>query len=97
MGDLSRALLVSGGNVTSLVRQLEAQGHVTLTVAPSDRRSQIVALTPVGISVFEALAAAHHGWIGAMLGGVPADQQEMLFALLGVVKTSIAREDGEEE
>src|SRR3546814_3430012 len=45
MGDLSRSLLVSKGNVTAIVRQLEAQKLVVSTVDPNDRRSAIVALT----------------------------------------------------
>jgi len=97
MSELSRALLVSNGNVTALVRQLHSQDLVTLATAPGDRRSQVVRLTDAGAVHFATLAAAHHAWIGAMLADVPADQQAALFTLLGVVKASIAREeDGEE-
>ena len=93
MGELSRALLVSNGNVTALVRQLQSQDHVTIETAPGDRRSQIVTLTRAGIAHFAELAAAHHHWIGAMLAGIDGDQQKALFALLGVMKTSVAREE----
>src|SRR3546814_13459619 len=48
MGDLSRSLLVSKGNVTAIVRQLEAQKLVVSTVDPNDRRSALVALTEEG-------------------------------------------------
>jgi DNA-binding MarR family transcriptional regulator len=97
MGELSRALLVSNGNVTALVRQLHSQAMVSLEAAPGDRRSQVVTLTSAGIDHFAQLAAAHHAWIGAMLADVPADQQAQLFTLLGAVKASIAREGGDEE
>jgi len=93
MGELSRALLVSNGNVTALVRQLQSQGHVTLEPAPGDRRSQVVTLTAAGVAHFADLVAAHHQWIGAMLAGVDPEQQKALFALLGVVKTSVARNE----
>ncbi|CAN5320952.1 MarR family transcriptional regulator [soil metagenome] len=97
MGELSRALLVSNGNVTALVRHLEAQGLVLIESAPTDRRSQVVSLTSLGISHFKDLAAAHHQWIGEMLAGVAADQQEELLRLLGSVKASISRDDREAE
>ena len=91
MGELSRALLVSNGNVTALVRQLQSQGHVRMEAAPGDRRSQMVTLTAEGIAYFKDLAAAHHGWIGDMLADVDSEQQQMLFMLLGAVKASISR------
>lgn len=92
MGALSRALLTSNGNSTALVRQLEAQGLITMEVAPDDRRSSIVKLTKQGAEHFAVLAAAHRQWIGAMLAKVPEAQQEALFGLLATVKASIAEE-----
>lgn len=97
MGQLSRLLLVSNGNVTPLVRQLHSQDLVSLKAQPHDRRSQKVTLTQAGIEHFENLAAAHHAWIGAMFADVPVDQQEMLFDLLGAVKHSVARDEEEPE
>jgi DNA-binding MarR family transcriptional regulator len=97
MGELSRALLVSNGNVTALVRQLEDKELVALRTLPNDRRSQVVTLTEAGIKHFAVLAAAHHEWIGTMLAGVSQDQQKTLLTLLGAVKTSIARDRGEDE
>jgi DNA-binding MarR family transcriptional regulator len=97
MGELSRALLVSNGNVTALVRQLHSRDLVTIETVPGDRRSQVVRLTPAGVAHFADLAAAHHAWVGTMLADVPADQQAQLFALLGAVKASIARAGGDEE
>jgi DNA-binding MarR family transcriptional regulator len=89
MGELSRALLVSNGNVTTIVRQLEAQGLVMSRVDPEDRRSAIVALTSAGKSRFDELAAAHHGWIRDLMVGFSLDQQRQLFDLLAGLKSSI--------
>lgn len=97
MGDLSRALLVSNGNVTALVRQLETQGYVVSRQAPDDRRSSIVALTPAGRAHFDELAAAHHGWIKGMFAGMDREEQAALYALLATLKASIAAEDQDEE
>jgi len=97
MGELSRSLLVSNGNVTALVRQLESDGHVSSQPAPEDRRRYIVALTPQGRAHFEELAAAHHGWIAAMFDRVPDAQMAELYDLLAILKRSLGSEGEESE
>lgn len=91
MGDLSRSLLVSKGNVTVIVRQLEAQKLVISTVDPNDRRSSIVALTEKGQHLFDELAAAHHGWVQELMAEFPRTRQRELFDLLADLKSSIAK------
>lgn len=92
MGSLSRALLVSNGNVTSIVRQLQDQGLVVARPDPLDGRSAIVSMTPKGKAHFAELAAAHHGWVRDALQDFPAAQQEHLLALLTDLKSSISRD-----
>lgn len=91
MGELSRALLVSNGNVTAIVRQLEEQGLVSTSPDPADRRSSIVALTPAGQKRFDELAKAHHAWIRDAFADFSTEQQKQLFAMLAELKQSIAR------
>lgn len=86
MGALSRALLVSNGNVTAIVRQLHEQGLVTSQPDPEDRRSAIVALTAEGKSQFGVLAAAHHTWVRDALRDFPAGRQDQLLTLLTELK-----------
>lgn len=92
MGDLSRALLVSNGNVTSIVKQLESQKLVTTRTDPNDRRSAIVSLTEEGKRQFGEMAEAHHGWVREALGDFPASKQKQLYDLLDDLKTSIGRD-----
>lgn len=89
MGELSKALLVSNGNITAIVRQLEAKGLVVARVDPGDRRSAIVALTPEGKRQFDEMAAAHHEWIREMMTQFPPAKQKQLYELLGDLKKSI--------
>lgn len=89
MGELSKALLVSNGNVTAIVRQLESDGLVASRPADTDRRSSIVALTPTGRRHFAQLAEAHHHWIKTMLAGVDPQSLHRLHELLGEVKASL--------
>ena len=44
MGELSRALLVSNGNVTGIVKTLARDGFVALEPLPGDRRVSVVTL-----------------------------------------------------
>jgi DNA-binding MarR family transcriptional regulator len=56
MGELSERTLTTGGNVTWLVRSLEAEGLVTRRVADADRRAAVVRLTRAGRRHFAAMA-----------------------------------------
>lgn len=59
MSELSRMLLVSNGNATTVVDRLEKDGLVRRTPSETDRRTVFVALTPAGLAQFEGLAAGH--------------------------------------
>ncbi|HLZ96698.1 MAG TPA: MarR family transcriptional regulator [Steroidobacteraceae bacterium] len=101
MGELSRSLLVSNGNVTALVRQLEGAGMVATRPAPGDRRSSIVEMTAEGRAHFAELAVAHHGWIKGMFKGMQREDQMALYRGLAMLKASIAADhddgDGDRE
>lgn len=90
MGELSRALLVSNGNVTAIVRQLQEQGLVASNPDPDDGRSAIVSLTGEGRRQFRVLAEAHHGWVREALSDFPEDSQRQILDLLTQLKSSIA-------
>lgn len=94
MGALSRALLVSSGNVTQLVQKLIGEGLVRMDPSPTDRRSSIVRLTAKGAAQFAELAEAHHSWIDELLAGVDPELRENLYEGLGTLKTSIAKGRG---
>jgi DNA-binding MarR family transcriptional regulator len=91
MGALSRALLVSNGNVTQLVQKLAKDGLVRIAPSPADRRASIVRLTARGRADFAGLAAAHHDWIDGLLAGMDAGDRETLYQGLGELKRAIAK------
>jgi DNA-binding MarR family transcriptional regulator len=91
MGALSRALLVSNGNVTQLVQKLAKDGLVRIAPSPADRRASIVRLTPRGRADFATLAAAHHDWIDALMAGMDGQARDTLYQALGPLKRSIAK------
>ena len=45
MNELSRMLMVTGGNITAIVDQLEKEGQVERLAEPDDRRAWLIRLT----------------------------------------------------
>jgi len=91
MSQLSRYLMVTGGNVTSLTDELEKSGHVTRNVDPGDRRSFRIALTTRGRRTFEKVAAEHERWVIELLGDLTEDEGRQLHALLGHLRLALTR------
>lgn len=89
MSELSRRLMVSGGNVTSLVDQLVREGMVERRDVPGDRRASAVRLTAQGRSSFLAMAREHEGWIVEFTQGLPVADRDRLYQLLGRFKRSL--------
>jgi DNA-binding MarR family transcriptional regulator len=96
MGEVSRRLMVSNGNVTGIVERLDREGLVWRRTNPDDRRSQLVRLTDSGRTTFEEMAEAHEGWIVSMLSGLNEEEVEQLKDLLGKAKRSVVDSDGKE-
>jgi len=90
MGELSRRLMVTGGNVTGLTDQLVAEGLVARRGIPGDRRAYNVRLTPKGKRQFEAMAAEHETWIVALFERFPAHEREALGESLARLKAALA-------
>jgi DNA-binding MarR family transcriptional regulator len=86
MTELSRRLMVTGGNVTGITDQLEKEGLVTRDVDPNDRRSISVKLTPSGRALFDRMAVAHEQWVVEMFGGLGLDDKSRMHQRLGKLK-----------
>ena len=95
MGELSRRLMVTNGNVTGLIDRLAREGLVARKAADEDRRRQMVELTDEGRRQFEAMADDHRVWLADMTAGLDRAEMAELFALLGRLKESILNSDDE--
>ena len=95
MTELSRALMVSNGNVTGIVDRLVGDGLIRRTRRNGDRRTSIVCLTPKGFRYFKRIATVHEGWIDELLGVFGPAEVDRLSTLLKQLKP--AREKGREE
>jgi len=85
MTELSRALMVSNGNVTGIIERLVGDGLVAREVLADDRRATRVRLTRRGGAVFGEMAAAHEAWVDELLAQVSLDDADALIPRLDQV------------
>lgn len=90
MGELSRRMMVTGGNVTGITDQLVAEGLVVREDNPKDRRAYIVKLTKDGRRVFREWADDHEDWIIRLFEGLGEKERGQLYALLAQLKQHVA-------
>ncbi len=86
MGELSKRLMVTGGNVTGITDLLEKEGLVARVIDAQDRRAFRVKLTPSGQRLFKRMAAEHERWIIDLFAGLPSKSKQQLAGLLQDLK-----------
>ncbi len=97
MGELSRRLMVTNGNVTGLIDRLVTEGLVARQPAAHDRRAQVVRLTPAGKQAFDAMIPKHQDFIAERFQGISRAELAELHRLLGKLKTSFEARDSQVE
>jgi DNA-binding MarR family transcriptional regulator len=90
MQELSRLLMVTGGNVTGLTRELAAEGLVERHTDAADRRVQVIRLTSKGRRSFDVMAAEHERWVVERLAGLDRRERAELHASLARLKSALA-------
>ena len=86
MNELSRRMMVTGGNVTGITDQLVAEGLVERIEVEGDRRAYRVRLTPKGRKQFNDMARQHEDWIVEAFSALNEKDIATLYKLLGKVK-----------
>ena len=94
MGELSRRLMVTNGNLTGLTERLVQEGLVRRKISAKDRRQQRVALTPQGKRALAAMVTDHKRWIDEMFAGLDPQEVLQLYQLVGRLKDSVQSSDG---
>ena len=89
MGELSRLMMVSGGNVTGIATQLEKEGLIKRETSKGDRRSFVVRLTAKGQRRFKRMAEEHEAWVIEMFSGMEATEIDALLQLLRKLKEEL--------
>lgn len=91
MGELSRRMMVTGGNVTGIADLLEEEGLVARVADAEDRRALRVKLTAAGRQQFGRMAREHEQWVIGLFDEMPLRKKEQLAALLSELKQNVAR------
>jgi DNA-binding MarR family transcriptional regulator len=86
MNELSRLLMVTGGNVTGVVDQLVKEDLVERVDDAADRRAWRVRLTRAGDKAFAEMAREHEQWVVELLSGLTRRESDSLMQLLARLK-----------
>ena len=89
MNELSKRMMVTGGNITGITDQLAGEGLVERVDVAGDRRACRICLTPAGRKQFSGMARAHEAWVVQALGGLNDKEVATLHRLLGKVKAHV--------
>jgi DNA-binding MarR family transcriptional regulator len=93
MSEVSAQMMVTGGNITSIVEQLVQEGLVKRLTDERDRRATWIKLTAKGQKEFARMAKEHEAWIVKIFAGLNTKEITGLHALLGKVKDHIHEEN----
>jgi DNA-binding MarR family transcriptional regulator len=94
MNELSRRMMVTGGNVTGITDMLEHEGLVERVADPADRRVWRVRLTRAGRRAFAAMAQEHERWIVEAFAELSTREMNAMAGLLGRLKTHVRSLEG---
>jgi DNA-binding MarR family transcriptional regulator len=89
MGELSRRMMVTGGNVTGITDMLEKEGLVERVADAADRRATLVRLTAGGRRAFAAMAEEHEGWIVESFKELTGREMATIASLLARLKSHV--------
>ena len=95
MNELSRRMMVTGGNVTGITDQLVAEGLVDRVGVEGDRRAYRVRLTPKGRKSFHGMAQQHEDWVVQAFSALTDKEIATLHRLLGKVKQHAQQRAGQ--
>jgi MarR family 2-MHQ and catechol resistance regulon transcriptional repressor len=89
IGDLTKKHLVSGGNMTVVVDNLEKDGLVERLVSDDDHRAFYVKLTPKGRRLFKKIFIKHAQYITKLASTLSESEQSELGLLLKKLGTGL--------
>lgn len=97
LGELSKRMMVTNGNITGVLDRLAADGLVERQTSPEDRRVTFARLTLEGRAKFRRYAKAHESWVRELLADVAPEEKARLVAELAHVKASVVKGVGSRE
>jgi DNA-binding MarR family transcriptional regulator len=89
LGELSKRMMVTNGNVTGLVDRLMKEGLIRRETVDGDRRVGLVTLTRAGRAAFARMAAAHEMWLAELFADLAPAEIDQLMKGLAAMKRSV--------
>jgi DNA-binding MarR family transcriptional regulator len=89
MGELSKRMMVTGGNITGITDQLEQEKLVVRVADNRDRRAYSVKLTAAGHKAFASMASVHEAWVAELFSGLDVEQKTQMISMLSMVKVHL--------
>jgi DNA-binding MarR family transcriptional regulator len=97
LGELSRRLLVTKGNITDIVARLEDVDLIERRRDDADGRVQYVFLTEAGRELYDRILPQHSRWLSELMQEVSEKDLATLFEALGILKAVLKRMEEREE
>jgi DNA-binding MarR family transcriptional regulator len=91
MSALSRALGVTPRTVTGLVDALEADGWVTRSPHPTDRRATVIQVTPRAAETFARLEEVYRVFAGQLMGDIAESDLERVLAVIEQIRSRFGK------
>ena len=89
--ELAELVGMDAATITRVVQHLGDLGLVTARASNSDRRKQIVSLTPAGAEAHDLIAPGRREAAEAMIACLDAPEREQLFHLLDKLEAHLSR------
>lgn len=89
MGELSRWLMVTKGNITGIAERLSEDGFIKRQPTPTDRRSFVVTLTPKGRRLFKEMETEYERLLDEMFAEISIDDFDSFTGVLARIKEAI--------
>lgn len=89
MGELSRWLMVTKGNITGIAERLSEDGFIKRQPTPTDRRSFVVTLTPKGRRLFKEMETEYERFLDEIFADVSIDDFDAFTGVLARIKEAV--------
>jgi DNA-binding MarR family transcriptional regulator len=89
MGELTRWLMVTKGNLTGIAERLSEDGLIKRQPTPTDRRSFVVTLTKKGKKSYQEMEEEYENLLDILFSDISLDDSDMFTGVLTKVKERI--------
>lgn len=90
VGEICKKMLVTGGNMTLVLDNVEKLGYIERVHSKDDRRAIVVQLTKQGKDLFDEVFIKHAEYITKLMSILTSDEQKILGELLKKLGKSVS-------